>query len=51
LAERVGFEPLLVIEDKELTASPLPHDPLETLKDAARRTYCARDAIYDSYMA
>jgi len=51
LAERVGFEPLLVVENKELTGSPLPHDPLETLKDPARRTYCPRDAIYDSYMA
>ncbi len=51
VAQRVGFEPLLGIENKELTGSPLPHDPLETLKDPGRRTYCARDAIYDSYMA
>jgi hypothetical protein len=31
LAERVGFEPLLVVENKELTGIRLPRD-LETLK-------------------
>ena len=50
-AERVGFESLLSVENKELTAILLPHDPLETPKDPGRRTYCARGAIYWTYMA
>jgi len=51
LAERVGFAPSHVVENKELTGIDLPYDPLKTLKDPGRRTYCARGAIYHLYMA
>jgi hypothetical protein len=39
LAERVGFAPLLVIENKELNGSPLPHDPPNPHKRPGRDTY------------
>jgi len=42
MAERVGFGLLLGVENKELTGTYLPHDPLEPLKSLGRRTYCAR---------
>jgi hypothetical protein len=43
LAERVGFEPLLFIENKELTGFCLSHDPLNPLESRGRDTYRARD--------
>jgi hypothetical protein len=39
LAERVGFEPLLVIENKELKGFCLPHDPPDPHKSLGRDTY------------
>jgi hypothetical protein len=51
MAERVGFAPLLVIENKELKGFLVPHDPLKVLKSQGRRTYCARGAVYVTYMA
>jgi hypothetical protein len=39
MAERVGFEPLLVVGNKELTGIRLPRDLLETLKTLGRDTY------------
>jgi hypothetical protein len=51
LAERVGFAPSHVVENKELTGIHLPHNPPETFKDPGRRTYYARGAIYGAYMA
>ena len=38
LAERVGFEPLLVV-DKELNGYCLPHDPLDPHEYRGRDTY------------
>ena len=51
LAERVGFGLRPPVENKELSGIPLPPDPPEPLKGPGRRTYCARGAIYVSYMA
>jgi hypothetical protein len=39
MAERVGFAPLLRIENKELTGFSLPHDPPDPLKNRGRDTY------------
>ena len=39
MAERVGFGPLLVIENKELKAFSLPYDPLDPHKCRGRDTY------------
>jgi hypothetical protein len=39
LAERVGFEPLSGVENKELKGFRLPHDPLDPLKSPGRDTY------------
>jgi hypothetical protein len=39
LAERVGFAPLLTVENKELKAFWLPHDPLDPLKNRDTDTY------------
>jgi antitoxin VapB len=51
LAERVGFGLRPVVENKELTGFPLPPDPPEPLESRDGRTYCARGAIYQMYMA
>jgi antitoxin VapB len=51
MAERVGFGLRPVVENKELTGFPLPPDPPEPLESRDGRTYCARGAIYDMYMA
>ena len=40
-----------VIENKGLTGFSLPPDPPEPLESRDGRTYCARGAIYDMYMA
>jgi hypothetical protein len=37
--ERVGFAPLPVVENKELNALSLPHDPLDPQESAGRDTY------------
>jgi hypothetical protein len=39
LAERVGFAPLPVAENKELKGFPLPHDPRDPVEDRGRDTY------------
>lgn len=39
LAERVGFAPLLGIENKELIGFQLPLDPLDRLESPGRDTY------------
>jgi hypothetical protein len=39
MAERVGFAPLLRIENKELTGFWLPHDPSDPLESLGRDTY------------
>jgi hypothetical protein len=39
LAERVGFEPLLIIENKELNRFRLPHDPPDPHESPGRDTY------------
>jgi len=39
LAERVGFEPLLDVENKELKGFFLPHDPLDPHETRGRDTY------------
>jgi len=44
MAERVGFEPVRGVENKELTGSSLPHDPLEPHECRGRDTYWARGA-------
>ena len=39
MAERVGFEPLLVVESKELNGFHLPQDPLDPHENRGRDTY------------
>jgi hypothetical protein len=39
LAERVGFEPLLVVENKGFSGSWLPHDPPDPHENRDRDTY------------
>jgi hypothetical protein len=39
MAERVGFEPLLAVENKELTGFSLPPDPPEPHERRDRDTY------------
>jgi hypothetical protein len=39
LAERVGFAPLLDVENKELKGLSLPHDPADPLESLGRDTY------------
>jgi hypothetical protein len=39
VSERVGFEHIHAVENKELTGIHIPHDPLETLKGLGRDTY------------
>jgi hypothetical protein len=53
LAERVGFAPLLRIENKELNRLRLPHDPPDPVKSPGRRHVLSTwgDAIYIRYMA
>jgi hypothetical protein len=36
MAERVGFAPLLRVENKALKGFPLPHDPLNPLESLAK---------------
>jgi hypothetical protein len=51
MAERVGFEPLLSVEYKDLSDFQLPHEPLNTLQSPSRDTCGGRGAIYVKYMA
>lgn len=44
LAERVGFAPLLTVENKELMGFWLPHDPPDPLETRGGDTYCARES-------
>lgn len=39
MAERVGFESLLDVENKEVKGFSLPHDPPDPLKVVGRDTY------------
>ena len=39
MAEIVGFELVLVVENKELNRIPLPHDPREPHEGHGRDTY------------
>ena len=39
MAERVGFAPLPVVENKELKGFLLAHDPLDTHESLGRDTY------------
>jgi hypothetical protein len=39
MAERVGFEPLSVVENKELNGIQLPHDPPDPHESRGRDTY------------
>jgi hypothetical protein len=51
LAERVGFEPLPVVENKELNEFPLPHDPSDPHESRGRDTYRAHGCYIRTYMA
>ena len=51
MAERVGFGLRPHVENKGLTGFPLPPDPPEPLESRDGRTYCARGAIYEMYLA
>jgi hypothetical protein len=39
VAERVGFVPVLCVENKELEGFSLPHDPPDPLESLGRDTY------------
>jgi hypothetical protein len=39
MAERVGFAPVLVVENKELNGFSVPRDPLESHEMPGRDTY------------
>lgn len=39
LAERVGFEPLLAVDNKEFIGISHPHDPPDPLESRGRDTY------------
>ena len=45
LAERVGFAPSHLVDNKGLGRIQLPPDPLEPHESRGRRTYCARGTL------